>query len=263
MKLRAPFARPAGDAVYGYTGHVCQLRPESRGEIRLWSNDPAAPPVIRANYLATETDRRVMRDGFKTVREIFRQRAFDEIRGPSVLPAEMLESDAAIDAWIAAHASTVFHPAGTCRMGVDAASVVDEELRVRGVAGPARGRCVGDAAAGERQHPRADRHDRRARRAVHPRCGRAGDASLKLWEQIFGTGPRRHRLRHPSHGQRDQGPAALSRRLLARDAADADGRPARSRELSARRPADDPAGLAVGERPRRRRAGEAPIRGAR
>ncbi len=136
MKLRLPFAkRPEDGAVYGYTALVCQLRPESRGEIRLRSDDPAAPPIIRANYLATETDRRVMREGYKTVRKIFAQEAFDAVRGPALVPPAEFRNDAEIDAWVASAASTIFHPVGTCRMGVDEGAVVDEQLRVNGVEG--------------------------------------------------------------------------------------------------------------------------------
>jgi choline dehydrogenase len=136
MALRSPFAKPKspGDT-YGFTAHVCQLRPESRGELKLRSSDPAAPPVIRANYLATETDKRVLREGYKVVRNIFSQKAFDAIRGPCLVPDKDLRTEADIDAWVRARASTIFHPVGTCRMGVDPASVVDEELRVRGVEG--------------------------------------------------------------------------------------------------------------------------------
>src|SRR6202012_645826 len=88
-----------------------------------------------------ETDRRVRREGYKVVRRIFSQQAFDEIRGGTLQPPEDLTSDAAIDAWVASRASTIFHPVGTCRMGVDQGSVVDEELRVRGI----EGLRVGDA----------------------------------------------------------------------------------------------------------------------
>jgi choline dehydrogenase len=114
---------------------VCQLRPESTGEIALRSADPEAAPVIRANYLAAPTDRRVMRDGFKIMRDILAQPAFDPHRGPPIAPDKALKTDDEIDAFIAANASTVFHPVGTCRMGLHDDAVVDEALRVRGIEG--------------------------------------------------------------------------------------------------------------------------------
>ena len=136
--LRHPFARnPKVRFAKGYvfSGSVCQLRPESVGELTLTSADPLAPPSIRANYMSSETDRRVMRGGVKLVREIFAQPAFDPFRGPEVTPGPAVRTDTEIDAWLAANGSTIFHPVGTCRMGLGEDAVVDEELRVRGVEG--------------------------------------------------------------------------------------------------------------------------------
>ncbi len=134
--LRHPFARKGtGRFADGHVfyGSVCQLRPESRGEIRLASSDPLAPPRIRANYLSTETDRRIMREGLKLMRDVFARPAFDVHRGEEVTPGETVRTDAELDGYIARNASTIFHPVGTCRMGVDPHSVVDERLRVRGI----------------------------------------------------------------------------------------------------------------------------------
>ena len=91
--------------------------------------------MIRANYLSTELDRRTMREGVKTVRELFAQPAFDPYRGAEVAPGPDVQDDKAIDAFVAGAASTIFHPVGACRMGLDEDAVVDEELRVRGVQG--------------------------------------------------------------------------------------------------------------------------------
>ena len=136
--LRYPLAKK-GPSRFGegwvYYASVCQLRPESTGEIALRSADPAAAPVIRANYLAAETDRRVVREGFRMMRGILAQPAFDAHRGAEIAPGAELRTDAEIDAFIAANASTVFHPVGTCRMGLHEDAVVDEALRVRGVEG--------------------------------------------------------------------------------------------------------------------------------
>lgn len=120
---------------YGYSCNVCHLRPESRGEIRLRSADPLDRPAIFANYLAAESDRIAIREGVKKCRELFAQSAFDAVRGDETLPGKNVQSDADIDAFVRRTAGSIYHPVGTCRMGVDAASVVDEELRVRGVDG--------------------------------------------------------------------------------------------------------------------------------
>jgi choline dehydrogenase len=134
--VRHPFARSSWTRFgsgYVFYGSVCQLRPESVGELTLRSPDPRDPPVIRANYLSTETDRRTLREGVKAMRRIFAQPALASLSEGERLPGEAVRSDAEIDAFIAQNASTIFHPVGTCRMGVDDGSVVDEELRVRGV----------------------------------------------------------------------------------------------------------------------------------
>ena len=121
----------------GFTVHVCQLRPESRGTVGLNSADPFADPAIRANYLATEEDRRALREGAKMVRDVAGQAALKEIRGDELFPGPGVQSDAEIDAWIRRTAETIYHPVGTCRMGAagDAMAVVDAELKVQGLVG--------------------------------------------------------------------------------------------------------------------------------
>jgi choline dehydrogenase len=131
--VRYPFRRGRGYQGNGFNGSVCQLHPESRGRVFLKSADPRAAPGIDPNYLGTESDRRTQRAGFKLMREIFRQQALDRLRGPELEPGEAVQSDADIDRWIAATAVAIYHPVGSCRMGSDAASVVDERLCVRGV----------------------------------------------------------------------------------------------------------------------------------
>ncbi|HWU81804.1 MAG TPA: choline dehydrogenase, partial [Caulobacter sp.] len=119
----------------GFTLHVCQLRPESRGHVGLRSADPFDDPAIRANYLATDEDRRAIREGVRIARETVAQSAFDPYRDAEYAPGKDVRGDAELDAWIRAKAETIYHPVGTCRMGKDGASVVDAELRVRGVDG--------------------------------------------------------------------------------------------------------------------------------
>jgi choline dehydrogenase len=121
----------------GFTFHVCQLRPESRGKVGLKSADPFADPAIFANYLSTEEDRRAMREGVKMMRDVAAQAALDPYRGAEYSPGKDVKTDAEIDAWIRRSAETIYHPVGTCRMGAagDAMAVVDGECRVQGLSG--------------------------------------------------------------------------------------------------------------------------------
>jgi choline dehydrogenase len=121
----------------GFTFHVCQLRPESRGRVGLKSADPLADPAIFANYLATEEDRRAIREGVKMMRKVAAQSALDPYRTVEFSPGPAVQTDAEIDAWIRQTAETIYHPVGTCRMGADGdpMAVVDAECRVQGVAG--------------------------------------------------------------------------------------------------------------------------------
>ena len=121
----------------GFTFHVCQLRPESRGRVGLASADPLADPAIFANYLATEEDRRALREGVKMMRQVAAQPALDPYRTEELFPGKDVQSDEEIDAWIRQHAETIYHPVGTCKMGAsgDEMAVVDAELKVRGVDG--------------------------------------------------------------------------------------------------------------------------------
>lgn len=121
----------------GFTFHVCQLRPESRGSVKLKSADPTADPAIFANYLATEEDRRAVREGVKMMREVARQPALAPYIKSEFAPGEAVQTDAEIDAWIRKAAETIYHPVGTCRMGAagDPMAVVDAECRVQGLQG--------------------------------------------------------------------------------------------------------------------------------
>ena len=130
--FRAPPGARDGD---GFFANIFQMRPESRGSIRLAGPDPLAAPIIDPNYLASETDRRALRSGVRLLRKIFAQPAFDGWRGAELAPGADVRSDDEIDAFVRGAAESVYHPVGTCRMGVDPRSVVDEQLRVRGVQG--------------------------------------------------------------------------------------------------------------------------------
>jgi choline dehydrogenase len=119
----------------GMTISACQLRPESRGTISLASPDPEAKARIQANYLATETDRRCMIEGIKLGRRLAQTAALGRWVEEEVVPGPAAASDEEILAFIRRTGGTIYHPSGTCRMGGDDASVVDPELRVRGIEG--------------------------------------------------------------------------------------------------------------------------------
>ncbi len=125
-----------GQGKHGYLINFYQLRPDSRGTITLDTPDPAAPPKIDPNYLSAETDRRCMRDGVRLARRIGENPALAKHKQGEISPRpNNMTDDLAIDAWVRQGANTIFHPVGTARMGSDPGSVVDPDLRVRGVGG--------------------------------------------------------------------------------------------------------------------------------
>ena len=121
----------------GFTFHVCQLRPESRGRVGLKSADPMDDPAVFANYLSTEEDRRALRQGVRMMREVAKQAALKPYVSAEYAPGEAVQTDAELDAWIRRSAETIYHPVGTCRMGVagDPMAVVDADCRVMGLTG--------------------------------------------------------------------------------------------------------------------------------
>ena len=130
-----------GDPLHRFpaiTVSACNLRPTSRGTIRLRSADPAAKPVIAPNYLATYEDRRVAADAIRVTRRLMRQHALQAYRPEEFLPGPGVGDD---DASLAKAAgdigTTIFHPVGTAKMGIpsDPMAVVDERLRVIGLDG--------------------------------------------------------------------------------------------------------------------------------
>jgi choline dehydrogenase len=117
------------------TPSVCNLRPTSRGHVRIKSPDPHAHPAIWVNYLATPEDQRVAIDGMRFTRRIMAARALARFEPEEWNPGSVVESDAELLQAAGDLGTTIFHPVGTCRMGGDAMAVVDERLRVHGVAG--------------------------------------------------------------------------------------------------------------------------------
>jgi choline dehydrogenase len=123
-----------------YDGHAFAfgatlLHPFSRGEIRLRSSNPLDAPSIRANYLSDPRDMEVMLEGVKLSRSLASTSAFALYRGKELHPGAEAKDDQALRTHIAKFTETLYHPAGTCKMGHDAAAVVDSELRVHGVEG--------------------------------------------------------------------------------------------------------------------------------
>lgn len=119
----------------GYTLHMCVLRPESRGAIKLNSADPTEHPHIQANYLDVEHDLKLMIEGFKIQRKIFATHAFDEYRDDEIFPGSEVQTDEQITDFIRQKAESIYHPIGTCKMGPDAMAVVDHNLKVHGLEG--------------------------------------------------------------------------------------------------------------------------------
>ena len=118
-----------------YTLTIDQLRPTSRGEIKLKSINPADKPALYFNYMSTEHDRRELVEGVRLARELLQQKAFDEFRGPEIYPGPDSNSDKDILDYIRGATETDYHPCCTARMGNDAMAVVDEEMRVHGIEG--------------------------------------------------------------------------------------------------------------------------------
>jgi choline dehydrogenase len=133
--LGTPHGRGEMSAEHGYQVHVCQLRPESRGTIRLASPDPLAHPAIDPRYLSAPEDVETLYRGVELARKIGRQPAFAAYRKAEVWPGEGLEGRDAVIAAMREWGETIYHPVGTCRMGVDDRAVVDGHLRVNGVEG--------------------------------------------------------------------------------------------------------------------------------
>lgn len=111
---------------------VCLLRPEARGSVSLRSADPTADPVIRNNFLDSAADLNALKRGLLLVRRLVSQPSYAPVCGAEVVPGTKVQDDN-LEIYIKDTVRTVYHPCGTCRMGVDAASVVDENLLVREV----------------------------------------------------------------------------------------------------------------------------------
>ncbi|MGD9800388.1 MAG: GMC family oxidoreductase [Parvularculaceae bacterium] len=118
----------------GFSCHVCVLRPKSRGEVLLGSADPMAAPVIDPNFLSEADDLQRLKKGARQVFRILETPALRAVSG-DYLYVGAEASDEALTADIKLRSDTIYHPVGTCRMGIDARAVLDPQLRVNGVEG--------------------------------------------------------------------------------------------------------------------------------
>jgi choline dehydrogenase len=117
-----------------FTASVCNLRPTSRGFVRIKDADPHAKPSIKPNYLATEEDRRVAAAAIRLTRRICAAPALARFRPEEFKPGAQYQSDEELARAAGEIGTTIFHPVGTCKMGQDPLAVVDEKLRVHGIA---------------------------------------------------------------------------------------------------------------------------------
>jgi choline dehydrogenase-like flavoprotein len=121
---------------YGYSCHVCVLRPHSRGSVGLQSRDPLDAPLIDPAFLSDDRDTALMVEGVKRLRTIMQAPALQAYRGKEIYTAN-IQTDAQWETYIRQRADTIYHPVGTCKMGAahDLMAVVDPQLSVKGVAG--------------------------------------------------------------------------------------------------------------------------------
>jgi choline dehydrogenase len=125
-----------GDPLHSFpaiTPSVCNLRPASRGWVRIKSPDPAAYPQIKLNYLSAEEDRKVALDAMRFTRRIMGAQAMAKYAPEEFRPGPGVETDEQLARAAGELGTTIFHPVGTCKMGNDPLAVVDGELRVHGI----------------------------------------------------------------------------------------------------------------------------------
>ncbi|WP_170529457.1 GMC family oxidoreductase [Ruegeria arenilitoris] len=120
---------------YGFSCHICKLRPESRGTVSLHNADPFAAPAIDPAFLSDPRDLDTMIKGARMTREILEAPALAKYRHKEMFGTDTARTDPDWEGHIRARADTIYHPVGTCKMGVDDLAVVDPQLRVRGLQG--------------------------------------------------------------------------------------------------------------------------------
>ena len=138
LQFAAVRMQPHGHGLFtpsksGFVLHVCHMRPKSRGRITLKTSDPFDPPRINANYFDDETELYALVKGVKIARDILSQPAMEVFHGGEEVPGPTVTTDADIRRFIREKMETVYHTAGSCKMGNDPQAVVDSELKVHGV----------------------------------------------------------------------------------------------------------------------------------
>ena len=127
-----------GDGVHpfsAFTMSICNLRPESRGEVKINSSDPTQLPKITPNYLSTDSDKKIAIDSIKVARKIADADSLKKYILEEYVPGPAFESDEELLEAAKNNSQSIYHPVGTCKMGNDIDSVVDEKLKVHGVSG--------------------------------------------------------------------------------------------------------------------------------
>lgn len=119
---------------YGIALHVCLLRPKSRGKVSLYGNNATLHPKIELNMLDHPDDIKTMIKGVKIVRDIFSKSPLVENNGHEIFPGANCQTDEEIHEFLKNKSNTIYHPVGTCKMGNDDMAVVDNELKVHGIA---------------------------------------------------------------------------------------------------------------------------------
>lgn len=122
-------------ADFGFSGVISVTDMQNVGSVSLRSSDPKDAPIIRMNFLQSQADVQKSVAAIKLTRQLFHNNAFDEFRGAEIAPGADVTTDEALVAYIRNTGTTVWHPVGTCKMGIDSMAVVDPELRVHGVEG--------------------------------------------------------------------------------------------------------------------------------
>ena len=117
-----------------FTASVCNLRPESRGHVRIKSSDPGTAPAIRLNYLAADKDKQVAADAIRLTRRIVLEtETMKPYQPEEFMPGLEAQSESDLVKAAGDIGTTIFHPVSTCKMGADSAAVVDDQLRVHGI----------------------------------------------------------------------------------------------------------------------------------
>lgn len=120
---------------HGFTVGPTLVNVKSKGHIKLKSTDPTAHPEIQPNYLSDDEDMKLLVEGLRIARDIVSQPAFDPYRGEEHLPGKTVQSEEGLRAHVRRYVQTLYHPVGTCKMGVDPMAVVNPQLQVHGVQG--------------------------------------------------------------------------------------------------------------------------------